>query len=191
SSWHAMFGGQSASVLHSTGSPVGAGTATGEPAPAPTCDAEPAPALADPAPDAELLPDPAPPGSSSEPAGATRLGGRKSSSLPPEPALADPAPAAGATSVTPSIWSAPIFGTGGHFSPLIRSRCTWVAESATRITHHPRPTMRTADTITMNSVNRSWYRLLMRRFFQLRLYPRAPPAALVDVRSIVMTPPSP
>ena len=46
---------------------------------------------------------------------------------------------------------------------------TSVVSFATRITQIPRPSMSSDDRPTMNNVNRSWYLLLIKRFFQLRL----------------------
>jgi hypothetical protein len=65
--------------------------------------------------------------------------------------------------------AAPITGTEGHASPRTLVLETVVVSLATRITQAPSPTMSSELSPTMNSVNRSWYLLLIRRFFQLRL----------------------
>ncbi|TMQ21896.1 MAG: hypothetical protein E6J91_01975 [Deltaproteobacteria bacterium] len=57
----------------------------------------------------------------------------------------------------------------GQASPRTLVFETLVVSLATAITQIPRPAMSSALIPTMNSVKRSWYRLLIKRFFQLRL----------------------
>jgi hypothetical protein len=63
----------------------------------------------------------------------------------------------------------PSAGTFGQASPRTLAIETVVVSFATRITQIPRPSISSAARHTMNSVKRSWYRLLIKRFFQLRL----------------------
>jgi len=60
-------------------------------------------------------------------------------------------------------------GTFGQASPRTRAIATVVASLASFMTQKPRIDIRSADTPTMKSVKRSWYLLLSKRFFQLRL----------------------
>jgi hypothetical protein len=57
----------------------------------------------------------------------------------------------------------------GHATPRTLDIEIVVVSFATRMTQTPRPTINSDVKPTMNSVKRSWYLLLIKRFFQLRL----------------------
>src|SRR6185369_13808366 len=87
--------------------------------------------------------------------------------LPGSSSFIEGAGAAGSPSAL--ALGAPTVGSLGQASPRRLVIDTAVVSSATHITHAPRPTMSSALSPTMNNVKRSWYRLLIKRFFQLRL----------------------
>jgi hypothetical protein len=74
-----------------------------------------------------------------------------------------------ASSTSPPLAPSPSNGSFGQASPRTLAIDTVVVSLATRITQTPSPTINSDASPTMNSVKRSWYLLLIKRFLQRRL----------------------